>query len=227
MYLFYYQRYIYILYIVYLFVRVIFELSIFNHFFMLKTICILILKQAAFFFVCLVYSISLVEKNGASSGTASYTSKIRKKEEQIAQLSLSYRGGKRRQRGKMNSGRRAEGTTVGEKGEESAKKKILLARWGDAISCLTRLICPCWFLFFPLVSFLVTLPYCWKLYACPVRLHECSSCFMLGLSPGLSLYPFRTPCEILHQRLEIKGDKERWGDLGIRRESVWNYSKSI
>jgi len=28
----------------------------------------------------------------------------------------------------MNSGRRAEGTTIGEKGEESEKKEILLAR---------------------------------------------------------------------------------------------------
>lgn len=85
---------------------------------------------------------------------------------------LKLWGRERRQRGKTKSGRRAEGMTVGEKREEDAEKKILLARWGDAISCLTRLICSYWFLFFPLVSFLVIPPYCWQLYACPVRLHQ-------------------------------------------------------
>lgn len=117
---------------------------------------------------------------------------------------LKLWGRERRQRSKMNSGRRAEGTTIGEKGEKSEKKEILFARWGrdfllDAtyLSLLPFFPPSCHFLLhsriagnFMLVLFAYT-------NAVAVLCSASHQVYLYG-----SLYPMRD------QRLEIEGDKE-------------------
>lgn len=127
--------------------------------------------------------------------------------------------------GKRREGEGAKRTSEGMAGEKGRREKKIPRKTRKRDFFARRnLFVPADF--FSPVSFLVTSPYCWKLYACPVR-RRCSSSFILDFSSGLSLWTFHgTPYQILHQRLEIEGDIKAW-DLGTRRGSALNCSKSI
>lgn len=137
-------------------------------FYTLKIICVLYAWywNNRHFSSFIPYSMSLVERNGASSGTAYVEDQ--KEEEQIAQLSSSY-GGRERARG-TSEGLASEGA-----------KKDRLAKWGDAIFSLdATYLFP--LIFFPRVISRYIPPYCWKLYPCPPVRRRCSSSFILDFS---------------------------------------------